>query len=136
MGYRSDIVIAFAFKTKEQIDEVMAVYQMHKFVQEHDLAKEWQVHDWNGVWGLTFSAVSVKWYESYEDVQGFEHMEKLVMDFAENRKEFEYAYRMIRVGEDDTDIEDEHHDKQEDDSTLSDELWDRMGLHREINTSF
>jgi len=136
MGYRSDIVIAFAFNNKEQIDEVLAIYRMNKLVQENELEKAWQVHDWNGVWGLTYSAESVKWYASYEDVQGLEHMEKLVMDFAENRKEFEYACRMIRVGEDDTDIEEEHHDKQEDDSTLSDELWDRMGLHREINTSF
>lgn len=136
MGYRSDVVIAFAFKSKEQIDEVMAIYRMHKHVQGLDLAKDWQVHDWNGVWGLTYSAVSVKWYESYEDVQGFEHMEKLVTDFAENRKEFEYAYRMIRVGEDDADTQTDNHDKQESGSSLADELWDRMGLSREINTNF
>ncbi len=136
MGYTSDVVIAFAFNSKEQIDEVMAIYRMHKFVQEHDLAKEWQVHDWNGVWGLTYSSADVKWYESYEDVQGFEHMENVVVDFAENRDGFEYAYRKLRIGEDDADIEENHHGHQEDNSTLSDELWDRMSLTREINTNF
>ena len=136
MGYRSDVVIAFAFNSEEQIDEVMAIYRMHKHVQGLGLAKDWKVHDWNGVWGLTYSADSVKWYESYEDVQGFEYMEKLVTDFAENRKEFEYAYRMIKVGEDDADTQTDNHDKQESGSSLADELWERMTLSREINTNF
>jgi len=136
MGYMSDVVIAFAFNSKEQIDEVMAIYRMHKLVQEHDLAKEWQVHDWNGVWGLTYSSAGVKWYETYEDVQGFEHMENVVVDFAENREGFEYAYRKIRIGEDDSDTEWNSHGQQEDRSILADELWDRMSLTREINTTF
>jgi hypothetical protein len=28
MGYRSDVIIAYVFKTKEQLDEVWAVYCM------------------------------------------------------------------------------------------------------------
>jgi hypothetical protein len=136
MGYMSDVVIAFAFNSKEQIDEVMAIYRMHKLVQEYDLAKEWQVHDWNGVWGLTYSSADVKWYETYDDVQGFQHMENVVVDFAENRKGFEYAYRTLRIGEDDADIEENHHGHQEDNSALADELWDRMSLRRDIETTF
>jgi hypothetical protein len=136
MGYMSDVVIAFAFNSKEQIDEVMAIYRMHKLVQEHDLAKEWQINQWGGeVWGLTYSADNVKWYESYEDVQGFEHMVNVVVDFAENRNGFEYAYRKIRLGEDETDIEENHHDNDAG-AFLTDALWDRMRLVREINTNF
>lgn len=136
MGYYSDVVIAFAFNSKEQIDEVMAIYRMHKSVQEHDLVKEWEVHDWNGVWGLTYKTVSAKWYDDYEDVQGFEHMENVVVDFAENRRGFEYAFRKIRVGEEYKDIEEDSHNNGPDSSTLQDELWDRIGLRRDIETTF
>jgi hypothetical protein len=58
------------------------------------------------------------------------------VDFSENREGFEYAYRTLRIGEDDADIEENHHGHQEDNSTLSDELWDRMSLRREIETTF
>jgi galactose mutarotase-like enzyme len=58
MGYRSDIVIAFAFKTKEQIDEVMAVYRINYFVQRHGLAEHWDIHEWDDCWGLTYTAES------------------------------------------------------------------------------
>lgn len=134
MGYRSDVVIAFAFESKEQIDEVMAIYRMHKFVQEHGLEKEWQVHDWNGVWGLTYSAESIKWYnEAYEDVQGLEHMLTVVKQFDDEREEFNYAHRMIRIGEEDSDIESSNYSNHSD---LEEVLWGRIGLHREIRTDF
>lgn len=148
MGYRSDIVIAFTFKTKEQIDEVLAIYRMHRFVQAYNLAEEWKTHDWGECWGLTYSANSVKWYDGYEDVQGVEYMKELVETFAEERGEdigpidadgkqqgivaFPYAYRKLRIGEEDDDVEQDS----ESNSDLSDELWDRISLHREINTSF
>jgi len=149
MGYRSDIAIAFAFKTKEQIDEVLAIYQMQEFVQRHDLAKDWRVHDWGGVWGLTFHAESVKWYESYEDVQGYEHMLHVVKTFAEERgvdigetfedgKQdiihlFPYAYYKVRIGEEDNDLEST---SVENYYGLNGELYDRMSVRREIETNF
>lgn len=135
MGYRSDIVLAYVFKHKEQIDEVMAIYRMHPLVQAHDLAKDWEVHDWNGMWGLTYHAESVKWYDSYEDVQGFEHMFDVVQKFVEERDVFLYAYRKIRIGEDDTDIE-YGDDCNDPDGELMYELYDRMRLRRELVTNF
>jgi len=114
---------------------VMAIYQMHKFVQAHDLAKEWQVHDWNGMWGLTYHAESVKWYDTYEDVQGFEHMFEVVLQFVEERDVFLYAYRKIRVGEEDQDIE-HGSDSNDPDHELIDELYDRFSLRRELITDF
>lgn len=135
MGYRSDIVIAYVFKHKEQVDEVLAIYQMHHMVQKHDLAKEWEVHDWDGKWGLTYQAEHVKWYDSYEDVQGFEHMFDVVQQFVQERGNFIYAHRKIRIGEEDTDVETSTDDN-DPDHELKDELYDRMGVRRELETNF
>lgn len=150
MGYHSDIAIAFAFERREQIDEVLAIYQMHELVQKHDLAKEWQVHDWDGVWGLTYQATNVKWYESYEDVQGLMHMENLVESFANERGAdvgetdengeqelvhlFPYAFRSIRVGEEVEDVE--IYTADTGNVALVDELIDRLNIQREIETDF
>lgn len=149
MGYRSDVVFAFAFDTKEQVDEVLAIYQMHHCVQKYDLAKEWQVHKWDNCWGLTYTAFGVKWYPSYEDVQGFEHMLSVVETFANERIDvsmetdedgkqqivhmFPYACRKLRVGENDDDIEwytTSNH------GNLEEVLCERMNLRREIETNF
>lgn len=136
MGYRSDVVIAFAFKSKAEADEVLAIYRMDSRVQEHDLEKEWRTHNWGAAYGLTFTATSVKWYDSYSDVQGLEHMSEVVRTFSEHRPEFEFAYRKIRIGEEDNDIESDSYNSEKESCALQDELWERMGLHREITTSF
>lgn len=148
MGYRSDVVIAFAFKTKAQIDEVLAIYRMHPLVQKHDLAKEWQVREWGDCWGLTYQAEGIKWYPNYEDVQGFKHMRKVVQTFAEERVDvgmldedgkqqlvcmFPYAFRTLRIGEDDKDVE---NNEDRNDGNLEGVLWDRINLRREIETNF
>jgi hypothetical protein len=150
MGYHSDIAIAFAFKTREQIDEVLAVYAMHPLVQKHDLTKLWEVHDWSGLWGLTYQNYSIKWYPNYENVQGLEHMADLVATFADERGEdvgetdengkqeivhlFPYAFRMVRVGEE---IEDnETQTNEAGGGRLADELYDRLNIRREIETDF
>ena len=135
MGYRSDVVIAYVFKHKEQIDEVMAIYRMHPLVQAHDLAKDWEVHDWNGMWGLTYQVEGTKWYDTYDDVQGYEHMFDVVQQFVEERDVFLYAYRKIRVGEEDQDIE-HGSDSNDPDHELIDELYDRFSLRRELVTDF
>jgi hypothetical protein len=148
MGYRSDVVIAFAFKKKEQIDEVMAIYRMHPFVQAHALEEHWKIHDWDGCWGLTFHAEDVKWYPTYDDVQGFEHMLSVVKDFAEQRGQdvspinddgeqdiisaFPYAYRKLRIGEEDGDIEREA----DGNDHLIDDLYERITLVRHFETNF
>ena len=134
MGYRSDIVIAFAFEKKAQIDEVLAVYQMHPTVQKYDLVKEWTVRDWDGVWGLTYSAENVKWYEGYVDVVAFEHMLVVVEAFAEERCEkFPFAYYKIRVGEE---LEDIATEANSNDGNLESVLYDLMSVSRSIETDF
>jgi hypothetical protein len=136
MGYRSAVAIAFVFKTKQQIDEVLAVYQMRPFVSEHNLIEEWTVQEWGDVWGLTFFGSGYKWYDSYEDIQGLEDMANVVEMFAEERGDaFPYAHCKLRVGEDDDDTE-RVYKENEAGSDLANVLYDRMHVRREIITSF
>ena len=134
MGYRSDVVLAVALNDKVQLDEVLAIYQMHEFVQKHDLAIAWEIRDWDGVWGMTYTAEDVKWYEDYEDVKGLEHMLELVQTFGVERGEnFPFAYYKIRIGED---LEDVHTEADGNDGDLESALYDRMSVNRSIETSF
>ncbi len=135
MGYRSDIAIAFAFKTKEQIEELMAIYRMNEKVQKYECEKHWNIHDWGESWGLTLTINNVKWYDAYEDVQAFEYMHDLVLEFYANREGFRYAYRMILIGEEDKDIV-VVNSYSPDDYELHDQLLDRMNLSRLIETNF
>jgi hypothetical protein len=140
MGYRSDVVIGFAFKDKAQIDELMAVYRMDPRVQKNDLEAAWKISERDDVVFLYYADDHVKWYESYEDVQGLEYMRTLVNTFDEERGRgegdlplFPFAFRFIRIGEEDQDVVT---DASDNDMDLMDELWDRMTLTREINTNF
>ena len=136
MGYRSEVLLAVAFKDKAHRDEVLAVYAMHPFVQKYDLLKKWKHHDneVEGTYCLWFSADCVKWYETYEDVQGYEWMSQVVADFADQRG-FPYAWIKYRLGEnyDDTEVEELDDDK---DGVLRDYLWDMCGIERSIRNTF
>jgi hypothetical protein len=104
MGYRSDVVLMAVFANAEQHDEVMAVYRMDANVQKHDLEKAWRRVDLNdGEVVRIYEGNDVKWYESYEDVQGLEYLSSLLADFHEERQ-FNYAWGNVRIGEEETDI--------------------------------
>ena len=136
MGYRSDVSIAFVFNTKQQIDEVLAVYQMRPFVSEHSLVEQWTVRAWGDVWGLTFYGSGCKWYDSYEGVQGLEDMANVVNMFAEERGDgFPYAYCKLRVGEDDDDTERVYEDNDAGCGLIG-VLYERVDIRREIITDF
>jgi hypothetical protein len=136
MGYMSDVAIAFVFSEKEQIDEVLAIYQMRPFVSEHNLVEAWKIRDWGGVWGLTFSSLGSKWYDSYEDVQGLEDMLDVVKTFADERGDaFPYAHCKLRVGEDDDDTERVYEDNDAGCGLIG-VLYERVDIRREIITNF
>lgn len=131
MGYTSQVLLAVAFETKEQLEEVWAVYCLHPLVQEHDLAKDWTrtdtVHP-----TLWLSMDNIKWYESYEDVQGFEHLNAVAQTFVDER-DFGYAWLKYRIGEyyNDVEVQDEgNHDD------LRDYLHDNASIRREIIHDF
>ena len=104
MGYRSDVVIAVAMGNKKDLDELMSVYALNIFVQKENLLPEWEIGEYEDAWVAMYKAEGVKWYDSYDDVKGFEALTKLAETFWEERN-MPYAYRFIRIGEEDNDIE-------------------------------
>lgn len=104
MGYRSDVVIAVAMGSKKDLDELMAVYALNIFVQKENLMPEWEIGEYENAWVAMYKAEQVKWYEYYDDVKGFEALTKLAETFWAERN-VPYAYRFIRIGEEDNDIE-------------------------------
>jgi len=104
MGYQSDVVIAVAMANKENMDELLSVYALNMYVQKNNLLPEWEVGEYQGAWVAMYTAECVKWYDSYDDVKGLSALPKLAETFWEERG-LPYAYRFIRVGEEDNDIE-------------------------------
>lgn len=76
--------------------------------------------EWNDdVLVLQFTATSVKWYDSYPEVERF-------VKFLEEVQELEYQYEFIRLGEEDDDMET--------DSTGDANSY--LSVRREIEVSF
>lgn len=136
MGYRSDILIAVAFKTKTQRDEIWAVYCMDPRVQERNLAAQWKHTDDGKFTPIAYYyAEHVKWYDNYEDVQGIERLLALVEEFNEQRQ-LPYAYIKYRIGEELTDTEVETHSADDHESNLMGALWERASIERRITHDF
>jgi len=136
MGYRSDILIAVAFKTKTQRDEIWAVYCMDPRVQEYNLTEQWK-HTDDGEFTpeAYYYAEGVKWYENYDDVTGIERLLTLVEEFNEARQ-LPFAYVKYRVGEDLNDTEVEEFQGDDPDNELINVLWERAGIERRITHDF
>lgn len=132
MGYRSDVLIAVAFRDNAHRDEVWAVYIMDPRVKEHGLAAAWRNYD-NGEYPvLWYKEDGVKWYESFDDVQGVNHLIDVASDFAAERG-LHYASIQLRVGEEMTDIENvERHA----DGDMMSFLWHLCDVERTIVHNF
>jgi hypothetical protein len=106
MGYRSDVT---ALIYPDGGEHSALNYNKLKLLMNttfKELFDEWggvrefsDGWEWNDdVLVLQFTATSVKWYDSYPDVQRF-------VKFLGEVQELEYQYEFMRVGEEDTDIE-------------------------------
>ena len=130
MGYRSDVYIGVAFENEADLKELLAVYAIDPRVQKLNLLKEWDVMEDNI---LLCVIEGTKWYAGYEDVQGIEHMLNLADKFDAER-DMPIAYRFVRLGEDEDDIEtrEEHNG---DEGQLIEKLWAGMQLSRKMEVS-
>ena len=133
MGYRSDVLIAVAFKSEADMKEVLAVYAMDPRVQQYNLLEAWNVHggDYPVLW---YENNYVKWYDSYEDVQGIEHLIAVASDFAQERGH-PFGAINYRVGEELSDIETTEREADPDGSLLG-YLFDMCGIRRELTHNF
>jgi hypothetical protein len=136
MGYRSDVALMAVFSSEEHFEEVMAVYRMDANVQKHNVEEEWRkVVLGDGVTALIYRGESVKWYESYEDVQGLEHMASLLEEFWGQRK-YSYAWANYRIGEEYADIECDIWSTDDDlGHELREVIYDCLHLQRSIEVS-
>lgn len=134
MGYRSDVLIAVAFKNKEQRDEVWAVYAMDPRVQKHNLTEQWKTYDEGDYPVLWFKDEGLKWYADYEDVTGVEHLIDVASDFADERGH-PFAAINYRIGEELNDVETTEREDDPDGDIMS-FLFHMCGIRRELTHNF
>jgi len=135
MGYRSDMLIAVAFKNKAQRDEVLAVYVMDQRVTDNNLAPaRWKNYDAGEYPVLYFEAEDVKWYDNDDDVQGIEHLIDVASNFAQERGH-PFASLYYRIGEELNDIETTEKKADPSGEMLS-FLFDMCGIKRRLTHNF
>lgn len=89
MGYTSDVGIMCQPKAYEMFKKEFDLIGPHKILKRGDyhlLIWEW-----------------VKWYIEFEDVA---KIEEIMSKLGEHEDEDGYGYKILRIGEDDTDVED------------------------------
>ena len=100
MGYRSDVTaLIYPVSGEDNLSE----YNKLKLLMNTTFKEFFTAWDEDFKWDdthrvLKFSVESVKWYDSYPDVERFGK-------FLNDINELNYEYEIIRVGETDTDIE-------------------------------
>ena len=99
MGYYSEVGIVVAFKTREDMEKVIATYKMDPDVQRLDLFAEWSIYEGRGVCFLQYKNTYIKWYDDHEDVVGIRNLSKLAEAFGEAQNT-PYAWKELNVGED------------------------------------
>ena len=105
MGYRSDVGIVVAFKTREDMEKVIATYKMNPDVQRLDLFAEWSIYhraitsELCEVFFLQYKNTDIKWYDDHDDVIGIRYLTKLASNFGKEQGMF-YAWKELNVGED------------------------------------
>lgn len=125
MGYRSEVAYVLRFKDKEQRETFINIQRAKADTHINTALDELVELEEDK---LAYHAYSVKWYESYEDVQAHE---KLMGDTLElfNQDKDIAGYRFIRIGE-------EYEDVVVSDNGDSDELWEYLDVHGTIGVSF
>ena len=103
MGYRSNVTAVF-YTTKEKWP-TLKLYVDENFPEE--LAGCLSVA---GGRGYLFQDNSVKWYDSYPEVQAFQRFVSNFLELADGDNDWGWAYEFMRIGEDSEDIEETQSD--------------------------
>lgn len=99
MGYRSDVVFAAEFETKEIRD---AAWIAAKLKYENLHQHHWDQFEHFHEDAIVFEVEQWKWYSSYDDVAAIEDMFKEFW-----HKDFDANVKEVQVGEDTADMTDE-----------------------------
>ena len=118
MGYRSDIKIVFyltkgCHETPPTEDNPLVPFAALKFWFEEtypvaEAKDEWcaEIDYGEGLDHILVSYTDVKWYPSYEHVMAVEAaFEKFSEAFRSNERDHRAQYELVRIGEEDEDVE-------------------------------
>ena len=109
MGYRSTVAFVISFKDKETLDNYLAPRLLDENIK--DSRDNFSRITWDDS-SVLYHVEDIKWYDTYPEVQA---LTKLYKDTIEAGG----AYRFIRVGEEDKDIEEEYAE-----SDTTEPFWD------------
>jgi hypothetical protein len=109
MGYRSTVAFIISFKDKETLDNYLAPRLLDEHIKND--RDNFSRIAWDDASAMYYAEV-IKWYDDYENVKA---LTKLYKDTIEAGG----AYRFIRVGEEDKDIEEEYAE-----SNTTEPFWD------------
>lgn len=97
MGYRSDVAYVIKFADKETLD-AFKVSTLFEDTAMREALADCETDEKRVL--IRFSAESVKWYESYPDVDSHERLMSAACD-----EPFKAGVRFVRIGEDYDDVE-------------------------------
>ena len=109
MGYRSTVAFVISFKDKETLDNYLAPRLLDENIKND--RDNFSRITWDDS-SVLYHVEDIKWYDTYPEVQA---LTKLYKDTIEAGG----AYRFIRVGEEDKDIEEEYAE-----SDTTEPFWD------------
>lgn len=112
MGYRSDVAYTIRFKKEEDyhlfILEAKANPKTAGCFPPNDGSHFEEVECNDRMLRIDFNAQSVKWYDSYPDVQMHEELidqaDEWVKETTGTLNEYRLGYVFVRIGEDDNDV--------------------------------
>lgn len=125
MGYRSEVAYVIRFKDKEQRELFVALQRAKADKHINEALNEMIELEEDK---LAYHADSVKWYDSYEEVQAHEKLMGEALELFNEDQDIT-GYRFIRIGEEYEDVVVEDHGD-------SDELWEYLDVQRSINVAF
>ena len=124
MGYRSDVAYVIKFddiETRDNFVTLMLAKNEPQITQAINECEYGYIEDPI----ITFEQQSVKWYDSFEDVQAHQQLMKDAVDIYKHKGG---RFRFISVGEDGT----EAFDEDDDDG----DLWEYITTTHAVNTMF
>lgn len=121
MGYRSDVAYVIKFENMDTLN----AFKVSTLFEDKDMRgalDECETDEKRVL--IRFSAESVKWYESYPDVDSHERLISAACD-----EPFKAGVRFVRIGEDYDDIE----VRDQGDDML--DAWQHIDIHRSVQFS-
>lgn len=125
MGYRSDVAVAIMFNTKEDLLTFRTKHKILGGATEEESTNLNVIEYQNKVIAFAYYD-SVKWYDSFEDVQA-------VTKMLEDAQEAKFSTMFIRIGEEISDIEYDSYIYNDEQGEVSLCLYELFSVSRTIN---